>query len=141
MGSQRAASSTRTARRAAREHRALLAARALVDRMRGLYRELEQLTAAPIGMHRALNAIGAAPGIQASRLAQALGCDAAVLGPVLPTASHPGQPGIGWEAFAALREDVALPIYAIGGLQRDDVAIARRHGAQGIAAIRGLWPG
>lgn len=75
------------------------------------------------------------------RLAQALGCDAAVLGPVLPTASHPGQPGVGWEAFAALREDVALPIYAIGGLQRNDVAIARRHGAQGIAAIRGLWPG
>ena len=74
------------------------------------------------------------------RLAQALGCDAAVLGPVRPTASHPGQPGISWETFASLREDVALPIYAIGGLQRDDLAIARRHGAQGIAAIRGLWP-
>ena len=74
MGSQRAASAaTRTPRRAVREHRALLAARALVDRMRGLYRELEQLTGAPIGLHRALNVIGAAPGIQASRLAQALG--------------------------------------------------------------------
>lgn len=67
------ASSPRSARRTAREHRALLAARALVDRMRGLYRELEQHTGAPIGMHRALNVIGAAPGIQASRLAQALG--------------------------------------------------------------------
>lgn len=74
MGSQRAAPpSNRSPRRAGREHRALLAARALVDRMRGLYRELEQLTGAPIGMHRALNAIGAAPGIQASRLAQLLG--------------------------------------------------------------------
>lgn len=41
--------------------------------MRRLYSELEQLTGAPIGMHRALNAIGAAPGIQASRLADALG--------------------------------------------------------------------
>lgn len=74
------------------------------------------------------------------RQAQALGCDAVVLGPVLPTASHPGEPGIGWEAFAALREDVALPIYAIGGLGRDDLDRARAHGAQGIAAIRGLWP-
>lgn len=73
--------------------------------------------------------------------AQALGCDATVLGPVLPTASHPGQAGIGWEAFAGLREQVALPIYAIGGLGANDVAMARAHGAQGVAAIRGLWPG
>jgi 8-oxo-dGTP diphosphatase len=73
--------------------------------------------------------------------AQTLGCDAAVLGPVLPTASHPGQAGIGWNAFAELRERVALPIYAIGGLSAGDVEVARAHGAQGIAAIRGLWPG
>jgi DNA-binding MarR family transcriptional regulator len=61
------------ARRGAHEHRALLAARALVDRMRQLYRELEQLTGAPIGMHRALNVVGAEPGIQASLLAATLG--------------------------------------------------------------------
>ena len=72
--------------------------------------------------------------------AQALGCTAAVLGPVRPTASHPGEPGIGWEGFAAMRERVALPIYAIGGLGAEDIPVARRHGAQGIAAIRGLWP-
>jgi 8-oxo-dGTP diphosphatase len=71
--------------------------------------------------------------------AQALGCDFVVLGPVLPTASHPGAPGIGWDAFAALRERVSLPIYAIGGLDPGDIGIARRHGGQGIAAIRGLW--
>ena len=71
--------------------------------------------------------------------AEALGCDFVVLGPVQATASHPGAPGIGWDAFAAMRERVSLPIYAIGGLGVDDVAIARAHGAQGIAAIRGLW--
>lgn len=71
--------------------------------------------------------------------AQSLGCDAAVLGPVMPTPSHPGQPGIGWERFASLREHVALPIYAIGGMTRDHVGVARSHGAQGIAAIRALW--
>lgn len=73
-------------------------------------------------------------------MAQALDCDAAVLGPVAPTPTHPGQPGIGWRGFAALRERVALPIYAIGGMAPGDVARARDHGAQGIAAIRGLWP-
>jgi 8-oxo-dGTP diphosphatase len=74
------------------------------------------------------------------RLAQALGCDAAVLGPVLPTRSHPDAPGIGWTRFAALRERVALPIYAIGGMTPTHIPEARRHGAQGVAAIRGLWP-
>jgi 8-oxo-dGTP diphosphatase len=71
--------------------------------------------------------------------AAALGCDFVVLGTVRPTPSHPGLPGIGWEGVAALREDSALPIYAIGGLDRGDIADARTHGAQGIAAIRGLW--
>ncbi|QQQ02450.1 Nudix family hydrolase [Lysobacter enzymogenes] len=75
------------------------------------------------------------------RAAQALGCDFAVVGSVKPTPSHPSVLGIGWEAFAALRESVSLPIYAIGGLGPDDLAEARRHGAQGVAAIRSLWPG
>lgn len=78
----------------------------------------------------------------AAELAQAqrLGLDFAVLGPVRPTESHPGAPALGWAGFAALREDVSLPIYALGGLRPADVATARRHGGQGIAAIRGLWP-
>ncbi|HET8818295.1 MAG TPA: Nudix family hydrolase [Xanthomonadaceae bacterium] len=74
------------------------------------------------------------------RAAEDLGCDFAVLGPVRETDSHPGQPGIGWGAFGALREHVSLPIYAIGGLAPGHIAEARSHGAQGIAAIRGLWP-
>ena len=71
--------------------------------------------------------------------AEALGCDFVNLGPVHRTPSHPGQAGIGWHRFEALRAEVALPIYAIGGLTTADIDIARSHGAQGIAAIRGLW--
>jgi DNA-binding MarR family transcriptional regulator len=59
--------------RVALQRRALVAARELVDRMRALYRELEQLTGAPIGMHRALVCIGNEPGLPASRLAVLLG--------------------------------------------------------------------
>ena len=73
------------------------------------------------------------------RRAQELGCDFAVLGPVLPTQTHPGAPAIGWDAFAGLRERASLPIYAIGGLGIADMGVARAHGAQGIAAIRSLW--
>jgi DNA-binding MarR family transcriptional regulator len=55
------------------ERDALLSARALVDRMRTLYRELERMTDAPITVHRALACIGEEPGIPASRLAARLG--------------------------------------------------------------------
>lgn len=74
------------------------------------------------------------------RQAQALGCDFALLGTLKTSPSHPGRPPLGWEGFATLREAVSLPIYAIGGLSPDDLDQARQHGAQGVAAIRALWP-
>lgn len=72
--------------------------------------------------------------------AQRLGCDFAVLGPVQATDSHPGSPPMGWDTFETLRAQVSLPLYALGGLHPNDITQARRHGAQGIAAIRALWP-
>lgn len=76
------------------------------------------------------------------RLAESLGCDFAVLGSLRSTATHPDATSpLGWEGFASLRENVSLPIYAIGGMSPQDIAEARQHGAQGIAAIRALWPG
>jgi 8-oxo-dGTP diphosphatase len=72
--------------------------------------------------------------------AEQLGCDFVVLGPVRATPTHPGAQGMGWDTFARLRERVSLPIYGIGGMTSDDIAVARTHGGQGIAAIRALWP-
>ena len=74
------------------------------------------------------------------RQAEALGIDFAVLGPVSRTDSHAEKAPLGWKRFAELRETVSLPIYALGGMKSDDFDTSRRHGAQGIAAIRGLWP-
>lgn len=71
--------------------------------------------------------------------AERLGVDDALLGPVRATPTHPGQPGIGWAGFEALRATVSLPVYALGGVGPDDLAEARRHGAQGVAGIRGFW--
>lgn len=68
---------------------------------------------------------------------RALGIDAVVLGSVAPTASHPGGETLGWQRFETLARSMPLPVYAIGGLGPDDLSIARVHGAQGIAAIRG----
>ena len=74
-------------------------------------------------------------------LAQAnrIGVDFIVLSPVLPTASHPGAPTLGWERFAALAEQAACPVYALGGMQRSHLEQARARGAQGIASIGAFW--
>lgn len=71
--------------------------------------------------------------------AAGLGLDFAVLGPVQATASHPGQAGLGWQAFAQLALDLPLPVYALGGLSRNEMKVAQAAGAHGIAAIRAAW--
>ena len=71
--------------------------------------------------------------------AQLLGADLAVLGPVLPTPSHPGATGIGWKAFATLLQDYPLPVYALGGQRPADLATAWQRGAQGISMMRAAW--
>lgn len=72
------------------------------------------------------------------RQAERIGVDFAVLGPVCPTATHPGAPPLGWEAFAALVEEVRIPVYALGGLRPADTATAKFWGGQGVAGIRGF---
>ena len=71
--------------------------------------------------------------------AHALGADFAVLGPVLPTPTHPGAAGLGWARFAALLKDCPLPVYALGGLGPADLETAWRHGAHGISMMRAAW--
>ncbi len=61
------------AQRTAAEREVLLAVRALVDRVRALYRELEDLTDMPIGVLRALTGIEERPGANSSELASMLG--------------------------------------------------------------------
>lgn len=72
--------------------------------------------------------------------AAALGADFAVLSPVLPTASHPGEPGMGWERFSDLVRGYPLPVYALGGMRPELLDTALRHGAHGIALASDLWP-
>ncbi len=72
-------------------------------------------------------------------LAAALGVDFVTLSPVLPTASHPGVNGLGWDQTRALIAGVNMPVYVLGGMQCGDYAQAFEVGAQGVAGIRGFW--
>ena len=72
--------------------------------------------------------------------ASALDVDFAVLGPVLATPTHPDAPPLGWKGFAAAVANTRVPVYALGGLEPDDLATAIAHGAHGIAMRRNAWP-
>ena len=70
-------------------------------------------------------------------LARTIDADFAVLGPVLPTASHPEHPGLGWDTFARLNAQAGLPVFALGGQSAGTLAQAQSVGGHGIAGIRG----
>jgi 8-oxo-dGTP diphosphatase len=73
------------------------------------------------------------------RRAEALGCDFALLSPVLPTKSHPGAAHLGWEKFGAIAAGLSIPVYALGGLKQENMQTAWHHGAHGIALLRQAW--
>jgi len=71
--------------------------------------------------------------------AEQVGADFAVLSTVKATSSHPHAHPIGWGGFLEMVAKTSIPVFALGGLSLDELAIARDHGAQGLAMISGLW--
>jgi 8-oxo-dGTP diphosphatase len=97
--------------------------------------QLMQLTARP-----AFDLVGASCHNEPELARAAVhGVDFVVLGPVLPTPSHRGMPGLGWHAFSALVRDYPLPVYALGGMRPGDLTEAWSAGAHGINMLRGAW--
>lgn len=72
-------------------------------------------------------------------MAAALGIDFATLSPVLPTASHPGEPALGLDRFSRLVAASPFPVYALGGMRGEHLDGARQSGAHGIALLNGIW--
>lgn len=71
--------------------------------------------------------------------AEQLGADIILLSPVKETSSHPGVPGIGWDKFHDMVDNIKSPVYALGGMGKDDLLHAKQAGAQGVAAISAFW--
>jgi 8-oxo-dGTP diphosphatase len=103
------------------------------------------LTAAQLGAVRARPAfefVGASVHRAGElRQAEALELDFAVLGPLAATPTHRQTVTLGWDGFERIARDAAIPVFAIGGLARGDLARAWAHGAHGVAMIRGAWAG
>jgi 8-oxo-dGTP diphosphatase len=88
------------------------------------------------GQFQDLNCAGASVHDQDGlQLAFDRGLSYAVLGAVKQTTTHPGQAGLGWERFFEIAQGARLPVFAIGGLGREDDRDAHLSGAHGIAML------
>lgn len=67
--------------------------------------------------------------------AEQLALDFAVLSPVMQTSSHPDAKTLGWQLFKEWVTKVNIPVFALGGVTRQDFKRALACGAQGISGI------
>jgi thiamine-phosphate pyrophosphorylase len=99
---------------------------------------------APIGEARRAMGLGALIGVSAHsaeelRRAEAEGADFVTLSPVFPTASKLwAKDVLGLDRFAALVETTTLPVFALGGIQRENARDCLNAGAYGIAVISSI---
>jgi len=69
----------------------------------------------------------------------ALNLDFVVLSPVQKTQSHPNIKPMGWDGFSNIIKNCNMPVYALGGMEYDDMNNAYESGAIGIASQRAIW--
>jgi thiamine-phosphate diphosphorylase len=78
--------------------------------------------------------------VEAAERAAAGGADFVLLGPIHPTPGKAG-PFLGLEALAEASRRLTIPVYAIGGIDAEQVGAVRAAGARGMAAIRPFLQG
>jgi thiamine-phosphate pyrophosphorylase len=105
----------------------------------------EALVGAPLALDRKI--LGkkpivtmAAHSVRAVFRAARLGADAAILGPVFATASHPGRRPLGHLRLARICRQSPIPVYAVGGIGPGTARRLKGSGAAGIAGIGAVLP-
>lgn len=91
-----------------------------------------------LGMHHDLRLAMSCHNEEDIERAHALNADFVVLSPVNKTMSHPDITPLGWQRFKGIASRLNIPVYALGGVTKNDVTQAKEHGAQGVSGIRGF---
>jgi 8-oxo-dGTP diphosphatase len=73
------------------------------------------------------------------RKAQALGCSFATLSIIRNTLASAGRQAKGWNDLRSMIGSLDIPVYALGGVRRVDLALARYQGAVGVAGSADFW--
>lgn len=75
------------------------------------------------------------------QLAEERNIDFVVLSPVNKTKSHPNSIPLGWGNFHKLTEQATIPVFALGGMTKNDITTAKEYGGQGVSGISTFWDG
>lgn len=70
--------------------------------------------------------------------AQARGADYIGVGPVFATPTKPTAPAVGLEFVRFASEQIAIPFFAIGGIDRQNLALVLSSGARRVAVVRAV---
>jgi len=66
-------------------------------------------------------------------------CDFVTLSPVHIASCHPEAATIGWQGFSKLAKLATMPVFALGGVNVNDLATAQKHGAYGVSGVSDFW--
>jgi 8-oxo-dGTP diphosphatase len=77
--------------------------------------------------------------LEALQQGQALGARFAVLSPINATSAHPDLEPLGWAGMESIVKQLAIPVYALGGVSAEDEESAIAAGGQGVAGHKGYW--
>jgi thiamine-phosphate diphosphorylase len=71
--------------------------------------------------------------------AEAIGADFACLSPIRAVKGYARGESLGFDRFGKWVADCDIPVYALGGLRREDLDAVRTAGGQGVAGISAFW--
>lgn len=77
--------------------------------------------------------------LEALKQGESIGASFGVLSPIKYTSAHPDIEPLGWDGLKEIAGQMAMPVYALGGVGAEDEAEAIKAGAQGVAGNRGYW--
>lgn len=75
--------------------------------------------------------------VEDAKEAEKLGCTYITAGHIFDTDCKKGLPGRGLAFLKEVCESVSIPVYAIGGISADKVALIRESGAKGVCVMSG----
>lgn len=76
--------------------------------------------------------------VEEAREAERLGCTYITVGHIFETNCKRGLPGRGLEFLSAVCQSVSIPVYAIGGINKENFVDVRNAGATGACIMSGL---
>lgn len=72
--------------------------------------------------------------------AEAVDADFVFLSPVAATKNYNAEQILGWQGFGNLAKQVSIPVYALGGMNRNDRTTSLSYGGSGVAGISSFLP-